>query len=71
MAIAITITPADDGWTLRAGSLGMEQHFLSGSRAESAGRALANSLARTGQAAELEIRLRDGTLGGHFRVGAS
>jgi hypothetical protein len=71
MALAISITPADNGWALRSSLLEVEQYFFSGGRAESAGRELAERLAKAGQAVELEIRLRDGALAGRIRFPAA
>ncbi len=62
MALTITIAPIDDGWTLRAKVLATELYFLSDGGAETAGRTLAERLARAGQATELEVVLRDGAV---------
>jgi hypothetical protein len=62
MALSITIVSAGDGWTLRSAELGLDLTFASGGRAEAEGRELAGRLARAGQAVELEIILRDGTV---------
>jgi hypothetical protein len=64
VALTITIAPTERGWTLRAEGLQADLHFRSGGQAETAGRALADRLARAGQAAELEVFLRDGAVAG-------
>jgi hypothetical protein len=66
VALAITILPADDGWTLRSPAVGADMVFLKGGQAEAAGRALAGRLAAAGQDVELEIFLRDGALAGRI-----
>ena len=52
MALSITILPVDAGWTLRSPALGADMFFSRGGRAEA------------GQAVELEVVLRDGTVAG-------
>jgi hypothetical protein len=64
MALSITISPVDDGWTLRSLALGADMFFLKGGQAEAAGRALASRVAAAGQDVELEVVLRDGALAG-------
>ncbi len=66
MALTITIAPTDGGWALRAEGLQADLYFRSGGQAETAGRALADRLARAGQAAELEVLLRDGAVAGRI-----
>ena len=60
MIYRITLTPTDAGWALRAPELAGELAFLSGARAEAAGRDLAARLARAGRTVELHIVLRNG-----------
>jgi hypothetical protein len=62
VALSITIAPAGDGWALQSSAVGLDRRFASGGRAEAEGRAFASHLAREGQATELKIVLRDGTV---------
>ncbi len=71
MALSITILPAANGWTLRSPALGADMAFLKGGQAETAGRALASRLAAAGEEVELEVILRDGTVGGRIRYPAA
>ena len=64
MALVISVAPAGEGWAIRSEDLAEELHFQSGGRAEHAARALADSRARAGRAAELRIYLRGGELAG-------
>ena len=64
MALSITIYPAGDGWAVRSPAIGADMFFSQGGRAEAAGRALASRLAEAGEAVELEVVLRDGTVAG-------
>ena len=66
MTEVITVVPAQDGWCVRQEASGVSQMFASGAKAEGAARRLGEALARTGQAAEIHIYLRDGSLGGRL-----
>jgi hypothetical protein len=66
MALLITVTPAEAGWTLQSDALEREVVFSSGAKAEAAARSLAQRIAEGGGAAELRIVVRDGSLGGAF-----
>jgi hypothetical protein len=57
----ITVSPAGDAWQVRPPAA-EPQLFRSGGQAELSARRLAERLARHGQAAEVEIHLRDGRL---------
>lgn len=62
MALSITIAPEHDGWALTSDALQLERSFASGAHAEAYGRDLAGRLSQRGQAVDLAIILRDGTL---------
>lgn len=62
----IVVEPLADGWAVRAAGLENLMVFRSGGAAERAGRELTHRLASAGQAAELHLRLRDGTTGARF-----
>ncbi len=64
MVEVITVAPAQDGWCVRRDASGASQIFASGAKAETAARQWGEALARAGQAAEIHIYLRDGSLGG-------
>ena len=66
MALSITVAPVGRGWVLRSPTLGSEQFFSSGGRAEAAARSLADRVAGAGRDAELEIVLRDGVVAGRL-----
>jgi hypothetical protein len=69
--ITLTVAPADYGWVLRFPSLDADLFFLSGRRAEAAGRDLAERLAGAGHAVELEVFLRSAaTAGRHHYAGS-
>ena len=73
MIQAIKVAPSADGWTVSSGAVDHEMHFQSGASAEAAARALGARIADAGEAVEIEIILRDGSLGGRFayrRAGA-
>lgn len=65
---AIEIVPADGGWMMRSEAIENELFFKSGASAESAAVRLAQGLADAGEGAQIEIYLRDGTLGRRFLV---
>ena len=54
------------GWSVRSDGFANDMLFLSGAKAESAARTLAEKIAALGEAAHVEVRLRDGTLAGRF-----
>ena len=62
MASIVTVMPADDGW--RVAAEGAPDHFTlpSGAQAEAAALRLARKLARRGEPATVQVRLRDGSL---------
>jgi len=62
----IVVEPLADGWAVRAAPLDNLMVFRSGGAAERAGRELACRLASAGEAAELQLRLKDGTTGARF-----
>lgn len=62
----IVVEPLAGGWAVRAPGLENLMVFRSGGAAERAGRELALRLASAGQAADLHLRLRDGTTGARF-----
>ena len=66
MVEEIQVTPAEGGWTVSHGGALEPLVFRSGARAEDAARRLAEAMAEVGQAAEIKIILRDGSLAGHF-----
>jgi len=71
MTHLIIVIPNEDGWIVRSASLGADIGFRSGAQAEAMGRRVAQQLAMDGEAAELRIFLRDGTLAGRSAYGAS
>lgn len=62
----ILVEPLAAGWAVRAAPLDNLMVFRSGGAAERAGRELACRLASAGEAAELHLRLKDGTTGARF-----
>lgn len=62
----IVVEPLAGGWAMRAPGLENLMVFRSGGAAERAGREMALRLASAGEAAELHLRLRDGTTGARF-----
>lgn len=63
MTHVISVLPAEGGWRVLAGEVAAnEMMFLSGAKAESAARRLAEKFASGGEASEIHIRLRDGSL---------
>jgi hypothetical protein len=58
----IEVAPLGPGWRVSLGALAGDMVFARGGAAESAARRLAARLAHSGQASELRIRLRDGSL---------
>jgi hypothetical protein len=66
MALLISVSPAEQGWSVRSEALASDLTFERGGRAEAAARALADRLASQGHDAEVRIFLRDGALAGAF-----
>jgi len=67
MVHEISVTPAPGGgWTVRHDGDIEPTLFFSGAKAEDAARRLAVAIADAGQAAEIRITLRDGSLAGRF-----
>ncbi|HYG26127.1 MAG TPA: hypothetical protein VD906_04410 [Caulobacteraceae bacterium] len=66
MAHIISVHPREIGWEVTAPGIENPMAFLSGAKAEIAAKSLAERFARRGEAAELRIHLRDGTLAGRF-----
>lgn len=58
----IEVAPLGPGWRVSLRALAGDMVFARGGAAESAARRLAARLAHSGEASELRIRLRDGTL---------
>ena len=66
MVEVIDVEPVDGGWALRHASVDNAQLFSSGAKAENAARKLGARLSDAGEAAEIRIYLRDGSLAGRF-----
>ena len=66
MGLVISVQPSADGWIVGGDGLQETMTFATGSQAEAAGRQLLEELAQQGEAAELCIYLRDGSLAGRF-----
>jgi hypothetical protein len=62
----IRIEPLGEGWAVRQDLTANLQMFSSGARAEDAAMVLAKRLALAGQASEISVFLRNGTLAGRF-----
>jgi len=62
----VVVEPLATGWAVRTGAFDNLMVFRSGGAAEQAGRTVALALAATGQAAELRLRLKDGSTAGRF-----
>ena len=62
----IMVEPFGDGWTVRSSQVDNDMPFRSGAAAETAAKALAERLARAGEAAEIRVFLRDGALAARF-----
>lgn len=62
----ISVEPLGPGWAVRAEALDNPMTFLGGAQAESAARHLGERLAEAGLYAVVEVRLRDGALGGRY-----
>lgn len=66
----ISVRPVGDGWSVESDLFDSEMIFMSGAKAEAAARRLAQTLAKSGQSAQIRIFLRDGALAGTFAVPA-
>ena len=62
----ILVEPASNGWSVRSDAFENDMFFLSGAKAESTARKLAEKIAHSGEAAQVEVHLRDGALAGRF-----
>jgi hypothetical protein len=63
----INVRPLNgQGWMIEVDDIQNPQVFQSGRHAETAAKALAGRLASFGEAAEVSIYLRDGSMGGQF-----
>jgi hypothetical protein len=67
----IIVRPTPNGWCVARDGFGHGQSFQSGATAEAAARQLGAAIARGGQAAEIRIFLRDGSLAGRFACAAA
>ena len=66
MVRKIFVAPAETGWSVSSDGFENDMLFLSGAKAESTARGLAEKIAISGEYAEVQVRLRDGTLAGRF-----
>jgi hypothetical protein len=66
MALKISVVPVGNGWAIRSSSFENEMLFVAGAKAEAAARDLARRYAARGEAAEVSIFLRDGSVAGRF-----
>lgn len=66
MVKAITVAPSADGWMVKSEAFDNEMFFRSGASAETAARDLGTKIAGAGAAVEIQVLLRDGTVGGRF-----
>lgn len=66
MALKISVVPVGNGWAIRSSSFENEMLFVAGAKAEAAARNLARRYAARGNAAEVAIFLRDGSVAGRF-----
>jgi len=66
----IIVKPTPTGWCVSCDGMAQGQSFQSGATAEAAARQLGAAIARGGQAAEIRIFLRDGSLAGRFACAA-
>jgi hypothetical protein len=62
----IFVAPAQNGWSVKSDGFANDMMFLSGAKAESTARTLAEKIAGQGEPAQVEVRLRDGSLAGRF-----
>jgi hypothetical protein len=66
MVRKIFVAPANTGWSVKSDGFANDMLFLSGAKAEFAARNLAEKIAGSGEPAQVEVRLRDGSLAGRF-----
>jgi len=66
MVRKIFVAPALMGWSVRSDVFANDMLFLSGAKAESTARSLAEKIADGGEPAQVEVRLRDGSVAGRF-----
>jgi len=66
MVHLITVAATEGGWAVKHDVAANPMLFTSGAKAERAARKLGVTLAQTGSPTEIQIYLRDGTLGGRF-----
>lgn len=66
MVHVISVVPDQDGWTVSSDAFANAMVFRSGAKAEAAARGLGVRFARAGEAAQIWVYLRDGTLAGQF-----
>ena len=66
MVRKICVAPALMGWSVRSDGFANDMLFLSGAKAESTARNLAEKIAFHGEHAQVEVRLRDGSIAGRF-----
>jgi len=66
MIETICVEPLAGGWAVRQGAVENPQLFISGAKAEDAAMRLGASLAKAGEATEIRVYLRDGSLAGRF-----
>jgi hypothetical protein len=67
----ITVAPCQGEWVVRREGQGLRQTYHNGATAEAAARQLGAALASGGQATEIRIFLRDGSLAGRFACQAA
>jgi hypothetical protein len=66
MTEVITVAPNHGAWIVKRRTAKTPQVFRSGVTAEAAARQLGDAIARGGEAAEIQIFLRDGSLAERF-----
>ena len=66
MNFTISITAAQDGWSVQGDTIENGMMFLSGAEAEAAARSLAQRYSDAGRPTAIEIFLRDGRLAGRY-----
>lgn len=66
MVQVISVEPFAHGWAMRQTQVDNPEIFRSGAKAEDAALRLGSRLADAGDATEIRIFLRDGTLAGRF-----
>ena len=66
MTEVITVAPSQGAWIVQRRAKASPQTFRSGATAEAAARQLGAAIARGGEAAEIQIFMRDGSLAERF-----